>query len=174
MINTIWISTAPRTGSMWTFNITRDIFRLAKRKVEPEDVPQLDDEMLELAIQHSFESEDPERIWVLKCHKLMRPDLPKSKVITTHRDPRDVLVSFKDFMKTSYEHSLAIARAVVQFTDVYEQYDPDYLLMVPYADIESQPVDVVRRIADFVGIRISEADAKTSPADFHGRASRAW
>ena len=34
--NTTWIAGTPRTGSMWTSNIVREIFKLSGYKVKPE------------------------------------------------------------------------------------------------------------------------------------------
>ena len=116
-MNTIWISTAPRTGSMWLFNVTREIFRIAGRQVEPEVTPQSDEKMIQQATQFAFSSQDPTKVWVLKVHTILKPDLPRSKVITTHRDLRDVLVSFKEFMKTSFDNSLGCARSLVKYTE---------------------------------------------------------
>ena len=47
-INTIWISTSPRTGSTWIFNITREIYRILGFIVEPSIVPQKDTEMFKI------------------------------------------------------------------------------------------------------------------------------
>ena len=34
-INSIWVSTTPRTGSMWVYNVTREILKLSKINVLP-------------------------------------------------------------------------------------------------------------------------------------------
>lgn len=157
--NTVWISTAPRTGSMWIFNITRELLRSAGLQVEPADIPQSDEAMFEHATNFAFPSQDEKKCWVLKVHTVLRPDLPRSKIITTHRDPRDVLVSYKEFMNASFEKSLGCARAVTRYTDAYESYSPNYLLTVAYADIENRPVQLVLEIARFLDLQISEDTA---------------
>ena len=159
-MNTIWISTAPRTGSMWLFNVTREINRVAGRQVEPEVTPQSDKEMIQQASQFSFSSQDLNKVWVLKVHKVLKPDLPRSKIITTHRDLRDVLVSFKEFMKTSFDNSLPVARSLVQYTETYMDYDSDYLMLVAYNDIEIRPAELILEIADFIEVQISELNAE--------------
>ena len=166
MINTIWISTAHRTGSMWLFNVTRGIYRLVGRKVEPEDTPHSDEEMIQHATQFAFTSQDQTKVWVLKVHTILRPDLPRSKVLTTHRDPRDVFVSSKEFMKANFDISLGCARRVVSYTDAYKDYSPDYLMLVAYNDIETRPANLIMEIAEFLNIPISEVDAKNLAVKF--------
>jgi len=157
---TIWVSTAPRTGSMWLFNVTREIFRIVGRQVEPEIVPQSDAEMFQLASQRAFTSQDPTKVWVLKVHNILKPNLPRSKILTTHRDLRDVLVSFKEFMNTSFDNSLGCARGLVQYTETYKDYAPDYLMLVAYNDIETRPIELTLEIAKFLDVQISEINAK--------------
>ena len=47
-VNTVWISTPPRTGSMWIFNVAREIYKTLGFNVEPSIVPQNDSEMFEI------------------------------------------------------------------------------------------------------------------------------
>lgn len=158
--NTIWVSTAPRTGSMWVFNVTREIFRITGQQVEPEDMPRQDRDRISLAKQVAVHSTDPRKTWVLKVHLIMPPNFPRSKVITTHRDPRDVCVSFKEFMKASFERSLQAAKNMTGYADAYSSYAPDYLLSLPYEAIEAKPEQAVLQIAGFVGAKLEEQDAR--------------
>jgi len=160
MINTIWVSTAPRTGSMWVFNVVRDIFRITGKQVEPENIPQHEDEMARQATQFAFESEDLSKVWVLKVHAILKPDLPRSKIITIHRDLRDELVSFKEFMNTSFDNSLDCARALVNFTETYKDYDSGYLKLVVNNDIDTRPVELILEIARFLEVHINETNAR--------------
>jgi len=45
-INSFWISTSPRTGSMWLFNVTKEILTLSKANILPDEVPQSDEKFL--------------------------------------------------------------------------------------------------------------------------------
>ena len=38
----MWVSTVVRTGSMWLFNITREILNLKKFNVLPDKIPKFD------------------------------------------------------------------------------------------------------------------------------------
>lgn len=123
---TLWISTAPRTGSMWLFNVCREVLRASGNDVFPEVVPQSDEAMFRLAQEDAWKSEDPRHKWVLTVHHILRPDLPLSKIITTHRDPRDVIVSFRQFMKTDFEAALGCGRWVTRFTHVSARKTGDW------------------------------------------------
>ena len=48
MKNTFWISTAPRTGSMWLFNVAREIFSINKYNVFPDKIPKNDKDFLDI------------------------------------------------------------------------------------------------------------------------------
>jgi hypothetical protein len=155
---TIWISTPPRTGSTWLFNVTREILRRAGRDVLPERVP-IDDQAMYALAQQAWLDSDPSRIWVLKIHgTILRTDLPRSKIITCIRDPRDVLVSFRRFMDTSFEHALAISTGVKRYVEGYAHHPADLLLRVEYEDVESRPAEVLRRVAIFLDVPVSVAD----------------
>jgi hypothetical protein len=164
---TVWISTPPRTGSTWLFNVTREILRRAGREVLPERVPNDDKAMYELAQRDAWADSDPHRIWVLKIHgTILRSDLPRSKIITCIRDPRDVLVSFRQFMDTSFEHALTISQGVKRYVEGYRDHPTDLLLRVEYEDIESRPIDVLRRVAGFLDVPLIAADAAEIVAMF--------
>ena len=144
---------------MWLFNVVREIQKSAGHSVEPADIPHNDEEAIMQAIEFAFPCTDPARTWVLKVHRVMKPGLPRSKIITTHRDPRDVLVSFKDFMKTGFDEALNHARDVLLFTGGYHGYDPDYLKLIAYSDIEMRPKQLINELAEFLDIQLQESIA---------------
>jgi hypothetical protein len=155
---TVWISTPPRTGSTWLFNVTREILRRAGCEVLPERVP-IDDKVMYQLAQQAWADSDPSRIWVLKIHgTILRTDLPRSKIITCIRDPRDVLVSFRRFMDTSFEHALAISAAVKRYVEGYRNHPADLLLRLEYEDVESRPAEVLQRVATFLDVPVAAAD----------------
>lgn len=159
---TVWISTPPRTGSTWLFNVTREILRRAGRVVLPQRVPQEREDMFELARREAWTDTDPARIWVLKVHgTLFRPDLPRSKIITSLRDPRDVLVSFRRFMNTSFEHALRISEEIRKYPEAYRDFPPGMVMSVDYEDIKTHPRRLLREIGEFLGVGLAvgaEAD----------------
>ena len=53
-INSFWISTVPRTGSMWLYNVTREILKLSKINVLPIKIPKSDQEFFEIFEKQSL------------------------------------------------------------------------------------------------------------------------
>ena len=74
-INTIWISTTPRTGSTWIFNVTREIYRILGFTVEPSIVPQKDTEMFKIYHEKAINQNNENIKYVLKTHSILKPDL---------------------------------------------------------------------------------------------------
>ena len=145
---------------MWLFNTVREIQKSAGQTVEPAYIPHTDEDAILQAVDFAFPCNDPARTWVLKVHSVMNPGLPRSRIITVHRDPRDVLVSYKEFMKTSFDEALGHARDVLIFTERYSHYDPDYLKLIAYNDIETRPVDLIIELAEFLAIQLNSPIAE--------------
>ena len=156
ILKSVWISTVVRTGSMWTFNVTRQMLRCHGYTVLPENVPQYDNEMMRLAQTTAWHDPDPAKIWVLKVHTRLKENIPHSKIITCVRDPRDIIVSFRRFMKADFDHALAAARALTLMVEAYRSYPSELLFTARYEDIERRPVKLALQIAGFLGLDISE------------------
>ena len=56
--NTFWISSAPRTGSMWLFNITREILKISGNDVLPKEIPQDDEDNIKLYEKYAIHDEN--------------------------------------------------------------------------------------------------------------------
>ncbi len=156
-IKTVWISTPPRTASMWLFNVTRHLLAAAGRTVLPETIPQYDEEMFSLAQRHAWQDKDPNRVWVLKVHSLLKPDLPYSRIITSIRDPRDILISFQRFMKTDFNKALSIAQSAIEYNEIYCSYPKKMLISVEYEEVVCTPLAVTERICRHLGIEVEMA-----------------
>ena len=155
-LKTVWISTAPRTGSMWLFNVTREILRVAGKQVLPDEIPKLDADMMVLATKEAWKDTDPERVWVLKVHSFLRQGLPHSRIITSRRDPRDVLLSFRRFMKTSFEPALEVASELVKYDEHYLDHEPGTVMQADFDDIALRPHALIAEIAEFLGVNLTE------------------
>ena len=57
MKNTFWISTAARTGSMWLFNVVREIFIQNKYNVYPSEIPRENKDFLEIYSSKSLKDQ---------------------------------------------------------------------------------------------------------------------
>ena len=65
-LNTIWISSPPRTGSMWVFNIARQINKYLGFNVKPKSIPQNDSEMFDIYKSQALNEKDNDTKYVLK------------------------------------------------------------------------------------------------------------
>tara|TARA_Y100000590_G_C15550326_1_gene950637 strand:+ start:185 stop:952 length:768 start_codon:yes stop_codon:yes gene_type:complete len=157
--NTIWISSAPRTGSMWIFNVVREINRILGFEVNPKIVPQKDSEMFKIYHNKAINETNKNIKYILKVHAILKPDLPRSKIITTIRDPRDLCISFKQFMKSDFEKSLNAAKSLISFYKIYKNFDKNYLLTLKYENIEKKPNELILQISNFLNFNISKEQA---------------
>lgn len=162
----VWISTAVRTGSMWLFNVTRAVLRCAGRTVLPERVPQREEQIFEMAQRDAWTDTTPGSVWVFKVHFALRSDLPQSRFITTIRDPRDVVVSYRRFQDTTFEHALGAGDDVVRCAELYRDCPPTVLLTIDYRDIEDRPRDVINRIGAFLEVPVAADDAARVAEEF--------
>ena len=80
MKNTFWISTAPRTGSMWMFNVVREIFNLNKYNVYPDKIPKNDKDFLEIYNSKSVKDQNTLNKYVFKVHSPINPDLLSARM----------------------------------------------------------------------------------------------
>jgi len=159
-LNTIWISSPPRTGSMWVFNITREIYRYLGFNVKPKSIPQNDSEMFDIYKSQALNEKDNGTKYVLKVHTILKPNLPKSKVITTLRDPRDLCISFKEFMKSDFKSSLKAATTVKSFSNIYKNFKDSYILTIKFENIEKNSTNQILNIAKFLNEELNIKQAE--------------
>ena len=159
-INSFWISTTPRTGSMWLYNVTREILKFSKIDVLPIKIPKSDQEFFEIFEKQSLIDENDSKKYVFKIHQILKPNLPRSKILTTIRDPRDICISFKEFMKTDFNTALKATKKLLEYEKVYKTYNKDYLRFFRYENIENKPIEAILEIANFIDYKINYSDAK--------------
>ena len=167
MKNTFWISTAPRTGSMWLFNVAREIFMINKYNVFPAKIPKNDKDFLDIYNSESVNDSNNFNKYVFKVHSPMNPDLLNSKVLTTIRDPRDVCASFKEFMKSDFESALTAAKGMIDFVKYYKSFEEDYLNFFKYEDIENNSVETIIAISKFIECEVNLDAAKLVSEKFN-------
>jgi hypothetical protein len=145
----IWIASVPRTGSMWTFNVVRDLARSAGRAPKPELVPQ-DDAEMEAIGRAGIAAGDG--LYVLKLHTHVAADLPHSFYVVTHRDLRDSVVSFMRFTHSDFEAGLRFAAGAVRSEQHFSTLPADRTLHLDYAEIVGTPAAVIARLGLRLGI----------------------
>lgn len=151
-IKAIWIASVPRTGSMWTFNIVRDLVRSTGRQVLPEIVPHADEEMEAIGKVGIAAADDA--AYVLKVHTPIPADLEKSCFIVTQRDPRDSLVSFMRFNKCDFDSGLRFLAGAVRLDRHYAGFPPERTIVVAYGDITSRSAMVISEISRRLSIEV--------------------
>lgn len=159
-INSFWISTAPRTGSMWLYNVTREILKFSKKNVLPIKTPKFDTQFEEIYEKQSIGDQINSNNYVFKVHKVLTHDLQRSKILTTIRDPRDICLSFKKFMKTDFDHALKAAKSILKFEKIYKTYHSDYLKFFRYNNIENLSIETILEVANFIGYKIDYKNAQ--------------
>ncbi len=154
-IRVVWIAGATRCGSMWTYNVTRELIRAAGVETLPARVPQRDEAMWRLG-EEGIRDPSTERVRVLKIHSVMPPDLPHARFIVPRRDAREILVSSMRFTRSSFEDSLPFVDYAIALNSYYGAFPHDRILWVEYEDIVGHPTNVAHNIADFLGLTIEE------------------
>ena len=150
-IKVVWIASAPRCGSMWVFNVTRQIVRAAGLEVLPTLVPQTEKAMLAVG-REGFDDPATDRVRVLKVHMLLRSDLPQSLFILPRRDIRDGIVSFMRFMRCDFESAMKFAHDAIAAERHYDAFPRDRALIVNYADIVARPAEIAQTVAMFLEV----------------------
>ena len=159
-LKVIWISTVARTGSTWLHNVTREICKLSQKDVFPEEGYLNEEESLQMGNEAVKIKGENHRVLVLKVHSIISPALPNQKIITSIRDPRDVLVSFRRFMHSSFSRALHTGDTIGLFSDIYSKYPPEIVHSVDYRSIENSPIEIITNLASFINVKISEEDAQ--------------
>ena len=167
MLNTFWISTAPRTGSMWLFNVVREILNLNNFNVYPDQIPKNDKDFLEIYNSKSLNDNNNLNKYVFKVHSPMNSDLLNSKVLTTIRDPRDVCASYKEFMKSDFESAFTAAKGMIDFVKYYKPFKKEYLRLFKYEDIENNSIETIIAISEFIECKINLNTAKLISEKFN-------
>lgn len=154
-INSFWISTTPRTGSMWLYNVTKEILKFSKKNVLPIEIPKSENKFFEIFEKESLVDQNDTNRYIFKIHKILKPNLPRSKVLTIIRDPRDICISYKEFMKTDFKTALKAAKDLLKYEKIYKGYNNDYLKFFKYENIENKSIETILEIAEFIGYEIN-------------------
>ena len=125
MYNTSWIAGTPRTGSMLTFNLTREIFGINSKNIKPQHVPQEDEDMFACYTNEAMNDTNSLNKYVFKVHQTLRLDLPKSKYIVNVRNPFDICASFYEFMKCDFRHAMRAAKTHLNTIQHYQACPKD-------------------------------------------------
>jgi tetratricopeptide (TPR) repeat protein len=152
-IRVVWIAGATRCGSMWTYNVTRELVRAAGFEVLPARVPQRDEAMWCLG-EEGIRDPSTGRMRVLKIHSFLPPDLPHARFIVPRREVREILLSSMRFTRSSFEQSLRFVDQAIAADHYYRTFPGDRIQWLEYEDIVARPDKVARTIVDFLGLAV--------------------
>jgi len=157
--NTVWVATVPRTGSMWATNIVREIFSVTDHNVFPEQQLKNDKDWQAAYQEGALKDPNPNNRYVLKVHTPLNQNLPKSKIITTIRNPYDTCASFFHFMKCDLDRAINVALSLPTALAHYKKVKPENLFVLRYEHIEESPEKLISDLSIFLNTTISEEQA---------------
>ncbi len=146
----IFVSTMPRSGSRWTYNVTRALIEGAGIQPIPRSMVIADD--LPFVIKAFKEPPGENEVYCVKTHHAINfKQSSGTLLITTYRDIRDVVVSYMKFMRASFEYTIRGARASMKLADTYLESRAPNVLGIRYDEIVNQPLDTIQKIDHFIG-----------------------
>ena len=151
--DSIFVAGMPRAGSMWTYNVARQLITLAGKAPWPEQVPPDERPAIEEALSKPA---GPGRVYCIKTHFAIPTDRKNIKIICNFRDIRDATLSFMRFMKCPFATALESARESMKITDYYLRSGSRSVMPVDYDDVVGASSSAVAKIADFIGVQASD------------------
>ena len=170
MYNTSWIAGTPRTGSMLTFNLTREIFGINSKNIKPQHVPQEDEDMFACYTNEAMNDTDSLNKYVFKVHQTLRLDLPKSKYIVNVRNPFDICASFYEFMKCDFRHAMQAAKTHLNTIQHYQACPKDRIMFVQYDELTNDTSSTILKLSNFLECDIDIISAQPIAAKFSKQA----
>ena len=156
--NIVIVASMARAGSMWVYNVTRELISASGNVPLPEEPPPDHDQLIMKALGRTC---DVNKIYCFKTHSRISPSRRDARILCPYRDVRDAMLSFMRFMHCEFERGLRAAQGMMALTDYYFSLPTVNLLPIRYDDITSKPSEVTRKIARFLGLDIMPDDIKT-------------
>lgn len=157
MFEVVWISSMPRSGSMWTYNVVRELVRRSGYRVLPEDVALSDRDCAEYFNHEMPAHRGPGTVFVLKMHACLTDIPPSHFVITNVRDIRDAVVSYMRLMHVGFDDALEYYGAFTGIADHYVGLPDERRMVIRYDEMTSAPAEIVRRIAERLSLPVNHA-----------------
>ena len=158
--NTAWITGTPRTGSMWTTNVIREIFKSKEFDVYPKEQLQNDTDWEQLYQTTALNDKNEKNKYVIKTHTILKPGLPNSKYITNARNPFDICASYYEFMQCDINSAINCGLSQKNILGHYESFEDGSFFVVQYERLESSPTELISNLAKFLECEISYEKAE--------------
>jgi len=164
----IAISTLPRVGSNWAYNVARQLARAAGFSITPTTAPKRDEEML--AAADAYLGLNPvDTFCIIKVHMPLYQK-PKLKVIYLERDLRDRIFSIHRFENRPLTPESVALEVTASFdmASHYAKWPSSNILRLQFDLLEIDSINLIWRIANFMALpamsdeKIRGIDAKLS------------
>lgn len=155
----VFIAGVPRTGSMWTFNVTRSLLKASGKDILPKESDPLINE--NKVLNEAYTSEfGVNTVYCIKTHNFLNNDLPETKVIVNYRDVRDSMISYIRFMKLEkvdnfFEKAKEILSNHITDTNYYFEEHKNNL-KIKFNDILHNPISVIKDINNYLSLNVEE------------------
>jgi len=152
----VFIAGMPRAGSMWTYNVVRELYKINKITVIPEQIPKDESALITEAVQSTVVDGE---VYCIKTHFKLPDPLPTQhnvKIICNIRDVRDACLSYKRFMRVDFETCINVMREMMAATDYYLNAFTGNRFMVRFEELGDEHLDAIGKIAAFLGLPVSK------------------
>lgn len=166
MFKVICVAGMVRSGSMWTFNVVRELARRSGYRVLPEEVKLAEKEWFEYTDRELTNNPDPKAVFVLKTHLRMRTCPPDCLIISNIRDVRDVLMSYQRFMHVDFDQALEDAKEAAATSDHYAAFPEEQRMCLRYDRITEAPDETIGAIAARMGLMVDDSTVSEIAAMF--------
>lgn len=153
--NCIWVATIPRTGSMWTTNVIKEIFKAANYITHPKNAIKSDMDSLKFFETSIIRDLNKLNKYVLKIHVKLATLPYRSKIVTNIRSPYDICASHYEFMKCDLELSISVAAESLNYLNHYKRLDNN-IFLIRYENIEKTPKLLIKQLAEYFEVSIND------------------
>ncbi len=147
----VFVAGMSRSGSMWTYNATRELLKSVGLTPVPHSIPANTTPYINKAFT---EPVDDNEIYCVKTHMKLQPDLPDTKIINTYRDVRSAMVSYMRFCRCGFGRGLKVAQSMMNCTDYYFKNHTQNIIHICYDRIMNEPSAVMDDICRFLGLSV--------------------
>lgn len=152
----ILIAGMPRSGSMWSYNVTRAIVEENNKNILPKGIIIDQKKAIDDALQSNV---NPSEVYVIKTHYILSDQVQTNhdlKVICNYRDVRDALLSYMRFTHSDFQKSFESMQSMMYTTDYYFEKFSSRLLKINYNEMMKDPIKIVGNMSKFLGMPASE------------------
>lgn len=152
----VFVAGMPRAGSMWTYNVTREIMMAGKWTVLPKLIPSNEAALVRDALTSDVNVKE---IYCIKTHGKLPNPLPtrhEVKLICNYRDVRDASLSYMRFTHCEFNQGLTAIEHMMDLTDYYLKVFEKITLPLRYEDITHSPTQLIDKLCAHLEVSLSD------------------